>query len=295
VADDVRKTAASDAPGPAPKTSAALPARPESRADRARRLVYRGRFAAFYFVLAVIAGAGIGALVVLVGRGSPAPAPPWSEWQPTGSGERRAAQIADRVSDPYRLPSGNALAPVVYAGPPTSVLNDGTPIQLQALAVETELQSRGEDIDVLPGRSNVMYNLCGRGVACTIDEGEDSIDRRRLIRREALELALYSFKYIDGIDSVLAMLPPRVLVRPGATEPQVLQAALFLRRSDVADELDAPLSEVLTAPLTPGVGEISDEETRIIDRLTRARVYEYQPVQQQNGSWLMSLEPVPAP
>ena len=61
VADDVMRKAASDAQ-PAPK-GATLPARPESRADRARRLAYRGRFAAFYFLLAVVAGAGIGALV----------------------------------------------------------------------------------------------------------------------------------------------------------------------------------------------------------------------------------------
>src|SRR5262245_18170436 len=112
MADDVMRKAASDAQ-PAPK-GATLPARPESRADRARRLVYRGRFAAFYVLLAVVAGAAVGALVVLVSQGSPAPAPAWSAWQPEGSAERRAAQIADHVSDQYRLPTGRALAPVTY-------------------------------------------------------------------------------------------------------------------------------------------------------------------------------------
>ena len=95
VADDVMDKAAADAkPVPANAGWAAVVARPETRADRARRLAYRSRFAAFYVLLAIIAGAGVGALLVLVGRGSPAPAPAWSAWEPTGSAERRAAQIA---------------------------------------------------------------------------------------------------------------------------------------------------------------------------------------------------------
>src|SRR4029450_12712377 len=107
VADDVMGKAAADAkPVTAKAVGPAVAARPESRADRARRLAYRSRFAVLYVLLAVIAGAGVGALLVLVGRGSPAPAPAWSAWEPTGSTERRAAQIAAHVSDPDPLPSG---------------------------------------------------------------------------------------------------------------------------------------------------------------------------------------------
>lgn len=284
MADDVMRKAASDAQ-PAPK-GATLPARHESRADRARRLAYRGRFAAFYFLLAVVAGAGIGALVVLVSRGSPAPAPQWSAWQPEGSGSRKAAQIADRVSDGYRLPSGNALAPVTYSGPPTITVQ-GTPIQAQGLVVETPTTSAGDDINVFPSTSTLMYVMCGRGQLCTIAEPGDSADRRRLIRREALELALYSFKYIDGIDSVLVLVPPRV--RGTNATP----AAVFFQRGDLERELDAPLAETLSAPLTPGEGEITAGESRAIDRLTVSRVYTYSPLEQQNGGVLLNLTPIP--
>jgi hypothetical protein len=285
VADDVMKKAAADAQ-PAPK-GATLPAHPESRADRARRFAYRSRFAAFYFLLAIVGGASVGALVVLVSRGSPAPAPAWSEWEPTGSGQRRAAQIADRVGDGYRLPSGNALAPVTYSGPPTITLEE-TPIQISALAVETPVASRGgDDIDVFESTSNVMYLLCGRGVVCTIAEGEDSADRRRLIRRQALELALYSFKHIEGIETVLVLLPPRVRAN------DVTPAAMFFQRGDLERELTLPLNETLTAPLTPSVGEIGAGEIRTIDRLTGSRVYTYSPLQQQNGGLLLNLVPIP--
>ena len=95
MADDVMKRSAADAPSPTPGVvPATTTARPESRAERARRVAYRGRFAVIYFLLAVVAGAAVGTFVVLLQRGSPAPAPPWSEWKPEGSAERRAARSA---------------------------------------------------------------------------------------------------------------------------------------------------------------------------------------------------------
>jgi hypothetical protein len=283
MADDVMRKAASDAQ-PAPK-GATLPARPESRADRARRLVYRGRFAAFYFVLAVVAGAAVGALIVLVSQGSPAPAPPWSKWQPEGSAERRAAQIADHVSDQYRLPTGRALAPVTYSGPPTVTGPDGSQFQVRALAVRPDTsggRAEQDDVDTFNAANTVMYTLCGLGTACSIP-GKASVERGALLRRESLELALYSFKYIDGINTVLALLPPRA--------DGEAATAVFLERGDVRSALDHRLDETLTAPLTPGVGEMTSDELRNVERITRARLYEYTYLQAQDGSPVMVLSP----
>ena len=81
MADDVMGKAAADAkPVSRDGMGSSIVARPETRADRARRLAYRSRFAAFYVMLAVVAGAGVGTLLVLVGRGSPAPSPAWTAW-----------------------------------------------------------------------------------------------------------------------------------------------------------------------------------------------------------------------
>jgi hypothetical protein len=287
VADDVMEKAAADAkPVPANAAGAAVVARPESRADRARRLAYRSRFAAFYVLLAVIAGAGVGALLVLVGRGSPAPAPAWSAWEPTGSTERRALQIADHVSDPYRLPSGKALVGVTYAGPPTVTGPDGSTFQVRALAIEPDTtagRAESTDIDTVNAVSTVMYTLCGLGAACSIKEGKPTAARAQLLRREALELSLYSLTFLDGIDSTLVLLPPR---------PDGQAAtAVFLERRDLRDELSRPLAETLTAPLTPGIGEIRQDERRAIDRLTRSRIYGYSYLQAQDGSPVMVLTP----
>jgi hypothetical protein len=284
VADDLMRRAAADA-RTAPKGTAA-PARVESRADRARRLVYRGRFAAIYFVLAIVAGAGVGALIVLVGRGSPAPAPAWSEWEPTGSAERRAAQIGEHVSGLYRLPSGNALAAVTYAGPPTVTGPDGAVFQVQAIAVTADTsggQAEADEVDAFPAGNSVMYTLCGLGRACSIPEGKPSVERAQLLRREALELALYSFNYIDNVDSVLALMPPRADGNSAT--------AVFLERGDLGPELGRPLGQTLTSPLTPGVGEIPADEQRVVDRVTRSRLYQYSYLQAQDGSPIMVLAP----
>jgi hypothetical protein len=287
VADDVMDKAAADAKqAPSNAVGTAVVARPETRADRARRLAYRSRFAAFYVLLAVIAGAGVGTLLVLVGRGSPAPAPAWSAWEPTGSVERRAAQIGDHVGDQYRLPSGKALVAVTYAGAPTVTGPDGASFQVRAIAVRPDTtagRAEADDIDTLDARGTIMYTLCGLGTACSIAEGKASDARGQLLRREALELALYSFRYLAGIDSTLVLLPPRA-------DGQVA-TAVFIERGDVRAALDQPLGQTLTAPLTPGVGEIQADEQRVIDRTTRSKLYEYSYLQAQDGSPIMVLTP----
>jgi hypothetical protein len=287
VAGDVMDKAAADAEQVSREgVGAAVATRPESRADRARRLAYRSRFAAFYVLLAIVAGAGVGALLVLVGRGSPAPAAAWSAWEPTGSVERRSAQIADHVSDQYRLPSGKALVAVTYAGPPTVTGPDGSSFRVPAIAVRPDTtggRAESDDIDTINAANTVMYTLCGLGNACSIPEGKPTVERGQLLRREALELALYSFRYLDGIDSTLVLLPPRADGQAAT--------AVFLQRGDVRSELDRPLDQTLTAPLTPGVGEIQPDEQRVIDRTTRSRIYAYSYLQSQDGSPVMVLTP----
>jgi hypothetical protein len=43
--------------------------------------------------------------------------------------------------------------------------------------------------------------------------------------------------------------------------------------------------------LTPGIGEIKQDERRVIDRLTRSRLYSYSYLQAQDGSPVMVLAP----
>ena len=283
---DVNRSAADVPAGSPPAPPSTLPVAEPSRAERARHTAYRGRFALLYILLAAVAGAAVGTAVVLVSRGGPAPAPPWSEWQPVGSPVRRAAQIADHVTDPYRLPSGAQLTTVTYSGPPTVTGPEGTTFQVRAIAIQPDTsggRAEADDVDAVNASGTVMYTLCGLGNNCSIPEGSASTARGALLRRESLELALYTFKYVDDVESVVVLLPPR---------PDGQAAtAVFLERSDVRAGLSHPLDQTLTAPLAPGIGEIEAEELRTIDRITRRRLYTYGYLQAQDGSPVMVLSP----
>jgi hypothetical protein len=287
MADDVMDKAAADAnPVSANGVASSVSQHAETRADRARRLAYRNRFAVFYVVLAVVAGAGVGALLVLVGRGSPAPAPAWSAWEPTGSAERRLAQIGDHIGDQYRLPSGKSLVAVTYSGSPVVTGPDGSSFQVRAIAVRPDTtagRAEADDITTVNAANTVMYTLCGLGTSCSIAEGKPTVARGELLRREALELALYSFHYLNGIDSALVLLPPRADGKAATS--------IFLERGDVDSELSRPIDQTFTAPLTPGVGEIRPDEQLVIERATRSRVYAYSYLQAQDGSPVMVLTP----
>jgi hypothetical protein len=282
---DVNRSA-TDVPSGRPQAQGALPVAQPSRAERARRTAYRGRFAVLYVILAAIAGAAIGTTIILVGRGSPAPAPPWSDWQPEGSGERRIAQIADHVARPYRLPSGNQLVSAV-GGPPSAPAQDGTLVRMRFILVGPQTargQEEADDVTALDANGAVSYVLCGvGGRSCAIAEGEPSPERQALLRREALELALYTFKYVDGVSSVVVLLPQ--------DNPQLPPTAVFLERPSVSTELSQPLRETLPAPIVPDIGGIAADELTTIDRLTRPHLYSYQYDSAQDGSPMMVLTP----
>jgi hypothetical protein len=267
------------------------PAGTKSRSERARHSAYRSRFALVYVALAIVAGAGIGALIVVVGKPEAAPAPKWSDWQPQGSSDAKLKQIADHVSRRYKLESGAELAVALPSTPQvTSPGEAGSPavsVPVSAIAIRPDT-SRGQaeenDIDVVPGSNSINYVLCGLGQGCSISEGVPSEARHALLRREALELSLYTFKHVDGIDNVTVFLPPR-------PDGQAAPTAIFLKRSDVKDQLSQPLPKTL-GQLVPGIGELDGKELATVNRITRPRLYSYEYTQAQDGSAILILTPV---
>jgi hypothetical protein len=262
----------------------------ERRSEQARRNSYRTRFAAVYVVLALILGAGIGAAVILAARPAPPEAAPWSTWKPDGSFEASAKQIADHVSKRYRLPSGNQLA-VALVGPP-----EVQDVSVRAIAVRPDTstgQAEEDDIDVIDTKRSVMYILCGLGESCSIAEGEPSEERHQLLRREALELSLYSFKYLEGVESVVVFLPPRPESEvAGAPSAAAAASSVFLKRSDVREELSRPLNQTLLRANPPELGRMDAIEIGNVDRITRPRVFQYEFQQAQEGSAILVLTPI---
>jgi hypothetical protein len=160
----------------------------------------------------------------------------------------------------------------------------------------------------LLGGNTIAYNLCGIGAKnCAIGTGKPSTDRLLLLRRQALELALYTFKYLSGTDNVLAVLPP-----PGRTattntlskQPPTSDAssttkpvtiAVVFQRQELAPLLDHPLDLILPEEEPPTVAEMAKApEADLVAQATARGLFSEQLQQAQDGSSLMILAPLPA-
>jgi hypothetical protein len=253
---------------------------PQAQPPRRNRL-YRRRFVVAYLVLAAALGA-TAAGVVLALSGSLTGGTAWSTWRPTESGNTGAKQIAAHVSKQYHLPSGEQLVDV-FAKPP-SVSPADQQIPIHYLAVRGK-KANGDTVIPINKDDTVQYSLCGLGDSCAIAAGKPSVQRGTLVRREILELALYTFKYVGGIKNVIAFMPPT----PGSSPKYVV----LLQRDDLRDWLSRPLARTLS-PRTPLPSTISRTEQQTIDATTESRVYQFSLSQAQNGDAVLVLAPIAA-
>ena len=246
--------------------------------------VHRLRFAIAYLALAVLAGLAVGAAILVTDDSRRESSVAWSTWQPEENEAARPKEIGDYVSTRYTHPDGSPLV-LVFAGEP-SIKTAETDVPIRWVAIRGD-EAAGEEDEVVETSDSVMYVLCGGGDNCTIDEGQPSADRYRLLRREALELALYSFKYTDA-DSVIALLPPST-----DTESESTQATtLFFQKDHFSAELSRPLQMTLSRPDTTTPVALDATESLTVDRLTRPHLFTYEYRQAQEGSAVMLLAPV---
>lgn len=210
-------------------------------------------------------GLGVAAVLVIAGvllsGGDDAPTTTtpqltWSTWKPSTSGAGGARQVAAHVAPRYRERGGRLVAvqsgPLQVAGVPLTVAQ-------QDPAVPQALQA-------YDGKT-VLYRLCGDGPNCAIARGTPSIQRHMLLRREALELGLYSLRYLDGVDQVVVFMPPR----RGAHASQ----ALFFRNATVADELQKPLEATLVDRAPTVAGVMRSPDAGIVQRLTLSSLFRF--------------------
>jgi hypothetical protein len=241
--------AAAEEPPPAPAEEASAP--PGESPFRTR----------FGFLWGVLAGVAICALAltgVLLGTAKNDSGPPlarnWSAWQPSTSRMYAGAQeIAEHVSRQYQLNSGQQLS-VVQSGP----------MQYGPEPVGVAVQPRGGQVEILDGAA-LFYGL---NVLDENDKSTDAHARDRLLKREALELALYSFRYLDDVTMVTIALPP---VKSDDDTKQ--SRAIFYRPGDLLPELQVPLAKTLT-PTTPRPKALSKAESTRIDSLVLRNLFD---------------------
>jgi hypothetical protein len=229
---------------------------------------YRSRFGFLLGALIGIALAVVGGGVLLVTWNSGPDVPSgWSAWRPTADDRYAAArQIADHVAPRYRLGDGDQLV-AVQSGP-LEVANFPLSIALRS-------SPTGGNIQLLDG-NGVMYTLNGLGPRGSIARGTPSEERHLLLRREALELALYTFKYRTDVDMVVALLPPPPPDKGTAattTSNQQTQA-LFYRPGDLRSELAVPLTRTIpNRTPRPETLALNGPEAQKIDALTRPNLF----------------------
>jgi hypothetical protein len=253
---------------------------PEGGDDAPAHSRYSGRF---QFLLGALLAVGAAAIVLLVavlaGGGSSSntitlrTGPPWSSWKPAATGSADAATaIAEHVGREYRLPNGQQLVAVT-----------GGPMQIAGLPVTIAIQqpaAKGGDIDFVEG-AGVLYRMCGLGGKdCGIAYGKPSPNRHMLLRREALELALYSFRYL-GVTQTVVLLPPGTTQTKSATGKIVTkkadpQALLFRRdEPDVSSAIAHPLTATLVGK-TPSVGTVTrSPDATAVRSLTNTKLFNF--------------------
>ncbi|HEX8976641.1 MAG TPA: hypothetical protein VF781_09015 [Solirubrobacteraceae bacterium] len=283
---------------------------PQSRSPHTHR---------FRIVTGALVGVAVAAVLIAVGLaaagrpGATAPAIAWSPWSPPDGGTLGARDIADHVAPLYRISSVDQLAVVTVvnlesaaaqAAAAAAAANGTTASPSTGLQVAIKQNPTSGQVSLLGGNT-IAYDLCGiGGKNCAIGVGTPSTSRLLLLRREALELALYTFRYISGVNNVVAILPPGHTVQTSqltkspptkdAARSQPLDVAVLFDRQELAPLLAHPLQFTLPEQFPPSVTDMPRApEAGLVDQVTGRGLFAEQLQQAQDGSSLIVLNPLP--
>ena len=239
------------------------------------------RFSYAYIALAALLGVAVGTFVVVVERPAPTPPPPWSAWQPSDSDRTaRQEQIATHVESQYRLTTGGKRLVNIVVRDPAALPN---PIRDVAIAKNLDPTQQSDVLAVEDSTKTAMYILCGDGPKCSIKEGTPSVARGATLRREALELALFSFRYLKDTDSVVAFFPP--------AKGQDLTHVYFFAKPEFSKQLDMPLQRTLPQARPQLAGRLTANEQKFVNSLTVPRQFRFALRKEANGGNVLVLAP----
>jgi hypothetical protein len=268
------------------------------------RTIHRERFRFAVIALLALGIASLGVAIGLSTGGRTTSSPgDWSTFQPTEGGLTGAQEIADYVAPYYRATASSQLAVVTAVN-----LNDPShPVQVAVPASGASAGSSpaaSSSLLPLPATSTIVYNLCGvGGHDCSIGVGQPSAARMLLLKREALELALYTFKYISGVSYVVALLPPGrsshgcsgICPQPHSpVKITPLNVGIFFDSQELKPWLQRPLSYTFPEPLPPTVAEMPGaSEAELVSLITAHGLFLEHVEQGQDGSSVVLLTPLP--
>ena len=240
---------------------------------------FRSRFGFVFGVLAGIALCVAGGTALLLGaqeESGPKLAENWSSWEPDTSRMVDGAEdIAGHVGLQYKLDSGDQLVSIRSSS-----------LELQGEEIGVAVRPVGGSLQYMEG-DGLLYILNGLGPNGTIPTGTASKKRGRLLLREALELALYSFRYLEDVTMVAVLLPQS----PEATGQERQTRAVFYRPGDLLPQLQVPLTDTLS-PKTPTPATMTPTEAKRVDDLTLRNLFlaSIQPLEAEQN-YLVLVEP----
>lgn len=256
----------------------------------------------FRIVMAVLAGIAVAAIavaVVVASRGknsvSSVSSAHWSSWTPGTSGSAGVSEIAQYVSPYYRV-SGSQQLDVITPMRLAQSTAAGTTTGSGLTIAVNESTSGRQSLSLLNG-TTIAYEVCGLGAKHCELAGTPSVHRMLLLRREAVELALYTFEYIGDSQNVVVVLPPGHTVTSGGTNEKGLTVALVFLRRDLQPWLTVPLSRTLQQ-YPPELSELSpwskSPEAAFVDQVTAHFLFSSQIEALQEGGSALVLTPLPA-
>jgi hypothetical protein len=213
------------------------------------------KFGLIYLVLVIAGGIAVGLGVKVAMDGRPPTPPPWSSFKPTQTDTRAVAQIANYVQGQYRQANGKALTEV--RGGPLVMGSQEVQLAIRKDAVSNTVAA----VDGLTAE----YNMCGNASSCSVPKGVSAERAGVLTRREAYQLAMLTFKYVDTVDNVVVLMPPLV--------KNTKARAIFIRRTDVQRDLGA---RRLTLPGdATKINLVSQREAEMIAKRTDPFIYSW--------------------
>jgi hypothetical protein len=239
---------------------------------------FRARFTGFYVFLTALLVAGAAGVVVMALQPGKAKPPPWSSWRPAkGSAQTEAAEIAAHVGKGYLLgKAGSQLVGIITSPPELTQYTSVAP--LSTICTLPNFDS-GNCTRVASTSGDVQALFCGLGQECAIENGDATAARERLLRREALELALYTFKYVPSVNALIAYMPP-----PAGSAPSTI---IWLERANLSKQLSMPITKTLPLTTPPLPSQSDPKEQGVIDKLTLPVEYSFRWTPVNGSRWLL--------
>jgi hypothetical protein len=247
------------------------------------------------------------AIALIINGGDGGPRAAWSSWQPQDGGTLGEREIADHFAPLYRISGVDQLTVVTVSDFSSATAASGSSSSSGSGLEVAVNDPATKAISLLPGNT-VAFNLCGIGGAnCAITVGTPSTGRLLLLRREALELALYTLKYVSSTDNVVALLPPghttqtsTLTAKPPSsttTPAKPLHIAVLFTRNELKPFLDQPIASTLPLRYPPAVSQITawsqTVDAALVEQVTARGIFSQQLQQTQDGTNLLVLDPLP--